>query len=47
MDMLTTFGVPVACFVAFVLSLICAVEIIVMPALRSRRIRRDGEGAGA
>lgn len=39
--MLTTFGVPVACFVAFVLSLICLSEIVVMPWLRNRRLRRD------
>lgn len=43
MDMLMTFGVPVGCFVAFMLSLICLSEIVVMPWLRHRRLRRDAE----
>lgn len=36
-----TLGAPVGCFVAFVLSLICLVEIMVLPWLRNRRLRRD------
>ncbi|GEM_PF-5517952 len=36
-----TFGAPVGCFVAFVLSLICLVEILVLPWLRNRNMRRD------
>lgn len=43
MDMLMTFGAPVGCFVAFVLSLICLSEIVVMPWLRNRRLRRDAQ----
>jgi len=41
MDMLTTLAAPVGFFVAFVLSLICVTEIIVLPWLRNRRLRRD------
>lgn len=43
MDMLMTFGAPVGCFVAFMLSLICLTEIIVLPWLRNRRMRRDAQ----
>lgn len=43
MDMLMTLGVPVGCFVAFVLSLICLMEIVVLPWLRNRRLRRDAQ----
>jgi hypothetical protein len=40
MDMLMTFGAPVGCFVAFVLSLICLSEIVLLPWLRNRRPHR-------
>ncbi len=43
MDMLMIFGAPVGCFVAFVLSLICLTEIVVLPWLRNRRLRRDAQ----
>lgn len=43
MDMLMTFGAPVGCFVAFVLSLICLAEIVLLPWLHKRRLRRDAQ----
>jgi hypothetical protein len=43
MDMLMTLAVPVGCFVAFVLSLICLSEIVLLPWLHHRRLRRDAQ----
>ncbi len=43
MDMLMTLAVPVGCFVAFMLSVICLTEIVVLPWLRNRRLRRDAQ----
>lgn len=44
MDMLTTFGLPVAYFVGFALALIYVTEGILVPWLRHRRERRDAQG---
>ena len=38
-----TLGAPVGCFVAFSLSFICMMEIVVLPWLRNRRLRRDAQ----